>query len=234
MEWNGHSIGSPTLEKFLSFVSIVLFLVLSSPNSASASVQEAKALLKWKDSLQHQNNSMLNSWIFPSNYNATVSSSHPKTSVIPCTWSGVSCSIHGSVRRLNLKNSSVEGTLYDFPFSSLPHLAYIDLSMNVLSGAIPPQVGKLSKLIYFDLAINQFSGIIPPQIGNLTNLQVLHLFQNQLNGSIPKEIGNLKSLYELALYTNNLEGPIPASLGSLSNLAYLYLYENKPPGSIPS
>ncbi|XP_059650479.1 MDIS1-interacting receptor like kinase 2-like [Cornus florida] len=227
-------MGSSTLEKALSFVSLVLFvMLLPSPNLASASIQEANALLKWKAKLRHQNNSVLTSWIFPSNYNATGSSSHSKTGAVPCTWSGVSCNIDGSVTRLNLTNSSVNGTLYDFPFLSLPNIAYIDLSMNGLFGTIPPQIGKLSILIYLDLSINQFLGIIPPQIGLLTNLQVLHLNQNQLNGSIPKEIGQLKSIYELALSSNNLDGPIPTSLGSLSSLAYLYLYENELSGSIP-
>ncbi|XP_059649809.1 MDIS1-interacting receptor like kinase 2-like [Cornus florida] len=96
---------SPTLEKVSSFVSVLVFtILLSSPNLASVSVQEAIALLKWKASLQHQNNSLLTSWIFPSNFS---SSSHPKTSAIPCTWSGISCNIDGSVTRLNLTNSNV-------------------------------------------------------------------------------------------------------------------------------
>ncbi|XP_059635545.1 MDIS1-interacting receptor like kinase 2-like [Cornus florida] len=227
-------MASVTLQMILSFVSVVLFVMLSSsPYVVSASAEEAKALLNWKASLQLHNNSMLTSWSLPSN-NGTYSSSHRMTSTGPCTWFGISCNIDGSVMRLNLTNSSVKGTLYAFPFSSLPNLAYIDLSMNELFGTIPPQIGKLSKLIYLDLSINQFSGAIPRKVGLLRYIEVLHIFQNMLNGSIPQEIGQLKSLYELALCSNNLDGSIPASLGGLSNLAILYLYGNELSGSIPS
>lgn len=205
-----------------------LFLVVVIPNLpyvayASTYAEEATALLNWKATFQNQNNSILFTWkLLPNN----------ATNTSPCAWFGVSCN-NGSVNGLNLTLSSVKGTLYRFPFLSLPNLTFMDFAINEFYGTIPPQIGYLSKLTYLDLSSNQFCGIIPPEIGLLTNLGTLHLVQNMLNGSIPQEIGNLKSLYDLALYTNKLEGPIPASIGNLSNLAYLYLYENELSGSIP-
>ncbi|KAH7843269.1 hypothetical protein Vadar_014564 [Vaccinium darrowii] len=213
------------LQKLLCLVFLVLFVVLfSSPDTASASVEEANAFLKWKGTLA--NSSMLTTWILdPKKGSSSTASS-------PCNWFGVSCNVEGSVTRLNLTDSSINGTLETFPFSSFPNLAYVDLCMNQLSGPIPPQISSLP-LVYLDLSNNEISGNIPPEIGLLTNLETLHLVNNRLNGSIPREIGKLKSLSELALYNNSLSGPIPASLGNLSKLVSLYIYDNQLSGSIP-
>ncbi|KAM3322657.1 hypothetical protein P3S67_003808 [Capsicum chacoense] len=182
-----------------------------------ASTEEATALLKWKATFKNQNNSLLASW---------------KPSSDACNgWYGVIC-FNGRVNRLNITNSRVIGTVYDFPFSSLRFLEHFELSMNNLSGTIPPEIGKLTSLIYLDLSINQISGTIPPEIGLLTRRQTLHIFDNHLNGSIPEEIGYLRSLTEISLSTNSLNGSIPASLGNLNNLSHLYLYDNQLSGSI--
>ncbi|KAF2290215.1 hypothetical protein GH714_004103 [Hevea brasiliensis] len=123
--------------------------------------------------------------------------------------------------------------LQEFPFSSLPQLAHVDLSVNELYGIIPPQIGHLSKLIYLDLQINLLSGKIPPEIGLLTNLTTLHLSENKLNGSIPRDMCQLRLLEELALHMNRLDDSIPSCLGNLTNLFWLSLYNNSLSGSIP-
>ncbi|PHT47865.1 hypothetical protein CQW23_12073 [Capsicum baccatum] len=56
-------------------------------------------------------------------------------------WYGVIC-VDGWVNRSNITNANNIGTL--FPFSSLPFLEYVDISMNQLSGTIPPEIGKLT------------------------------------------------------------------------------------------
>ncbi|XP_027179474.1 MDIS1-interacting receptor like kinase 2-like isoform X2 [Coffea eugenioides] len=192
---------------------------------ASAFAEEAAALLKWKASFANQNSSLLISW--------NIKPTKAKNSSSPCTWASVSCNIDGSVNRLNLTNSNVSTTLYDFPFSSLPNLEYVDLSMNELFGSIPAQIGNLSKLIYLDFSINQLSQEIPPEIGLLQNLQVLHLNENQLSGPIPEELSHLVYLTEVDLNTNHINGTIPSSLANLVNLTYLSLYGNLLSGSIP-
>ncbi|CDP20273.1 unnamed protein product [Coffea canephora] len=209
---------------------IIVSLFLCFLGSASASVEEADALFKWKASFQNPNNPLLSSWILQPN--ASNSSHIGKEIASPCTWYGVSC-IGGSVNRLNLTNTSINGTLYRFPFSSLPNLEYVDLTLNYISGSIPPQIGNLSKLTYLDLQRNLFSNTIPREIGQLRNLQTLHLNGNGLNGSIPEEMGELRSLSDLALADNYLEGSIPASLGNLKNLTDLYFYNNLLSGAIP-
>ncbi|XP_047259836.1 MDIS1-interacting receptor like kinase 2-like [Capsicum annuum] len=167
-----------------------------------ASTEEATALLKWKSTFKNQNNSLLASW---------------KPSFDACSGRyGVIC-FNGRVNRLNINNSRVIGTLYDFPFSSLPFLEYFKLSMNNFYGTIPPEIGNLTNLICLDLHANQISGTIPSQIGSLVKLQILHIFDNHLNGPILEEIGYLRSLTKLSLGENFLNGSIPASLGNLYN-----------------
>ncbi|CDP18613.1 unnamed protein product [Coffea canephora] len=207
------------------FVLVVIFFPSFHPKcGASASAEEAAALLKWKASFLNQNNSFLTSWNLQSG-NAK------NSSVLPCTWAGISC-IDGSVNRLNLSDWSIKGSLYDFPFSSLPNLEYLDLSFNQIFGSIPKQIGNLSKLIYLDFWANELSGKIPPEICNLRNLTHLDFESNQLSGPIPVVMGNLISLQFLYLCQNNLTGAIPKSLGNLTNLIILYLYENQLSGSI--
>ncbi|KAF8023543.1 hypothetical protein BT93_F0907 [Corymbia citriodora subsp. variegata] len=207
---------------------LALFTTFVIPFPAHASPAEAQALLKWKSSLGNHSVTSLSSWT-ASPRNASGSNS----TMSLCAWYGISCNQAGSVIKINLTSTYVEGTLDKFPFSSLSHLMYMDLSINSLSGHIPPQISFLSNLTYLDLSINRFSGNIPPEISHLTKLEVLHLVFNELNGSIPQEIGQLHLLNEIALYSNHLNGPIPSSLGNLSKLVVLYLYNNSLSGSIP-
>ncbi|XP_048130914.1 receptor-like protein 43 [Rhodamnia argentea] len=207
-------------QEFKTVMSLVAALALFTsfviPLPAHASPAEAQALVKWKSSLGHHSVSSLSSWT-PSPRNATGS----KLTISPCTWYGISCRA-GSVIGINLTNANVEGTLDEFPFSSLSNLMFMDLGINSLFGHIPPQIGLLSNLTYLDLSVNRFSGKIPPKIGRLNKLEVLHLVSNDLNGSIPQEIGQLHLFNELALYCNQLHGSIPSSLGNLSKLAYSF------------
>ncbi|KAK9993334.1 hypothetical protein SO802_023037 [Lithocarpus litseifolius] len=209
-------------------------------NVASVSVKEEAgaeidALLKWKASLQNETQSQpsLPSWTLLPNSNATNSSMNQNTSTSPCSWFGISCNQAESVTRLNLTNSGLKGTLHEFPFSSLPSLAYVDLSMNKLFGTVPSEISRLSKLIYLNTSSNNFSGAIPPQIGLLTHLKMLDLSNNQLSGSIPKSLGNLSNITFLELYTNQLSGTIPEELGNLKSIIDLDLSTNQLNGTVP-
>ncbi|KAG6638226.1 MDIS1-interacting receptor like kinase 2-like [Carya illinoinensis] len=239
-----------TFKKIFTLLSFFLFVhhVVLSSNVASA--REATALLKWKNTLS--NKTCLHTWTSLPN-----ASTYSNGSTDPCTWFGISCNPAGSVVRMNLTSSGLQGTLLGFSFLSFPNLAYLDLSENTLFGNIPRQISNLSKLIYLDLSVNLLSGKIPPEIGhlsllaklilsknrleghipsslgNLRNLTILYVSRNNLSGSIPEETGRLNSLTQLSLYKNSLEGFIPTSLGNLRNLTILYLWKNKFSGSIP-
>nr|XP_027120341.1 probable leucine-rich repeat receptor-like protein kinase At1g35710 [Coffea arabica] len=194
-------------KSFFAFLLVLFVSSYSAKANASTSDEEAAALLKWKASSGNENNSFLTSW--------NLQPTNAKNSSNPCTWAGVSC-IDGSVNRLKLTNSSVKGTLEDFPFSSLPNLEYLDLSLNEISGSIPPVIGP-----------------IPPEIGNLKALESLSLSENNLTGSIPKSLGSTTNLALLSLDRNQFSGSIPASLGNLSKLEILELHDNKLSDAIP-
>ncbi|KAJ0800736.1 putative protein kinase RLK-Pelle-LRR-XI-1 family [Helianthus annuus] len=186
------------------------------------SSNEVDALLKWKSTLHTQNVSfLLPSW------------TNDQKTMSPCNWYGVSCNKNGSIIRLNLSSSDLNGTLDHLSFSSFPNLLYFELSLNNFSGIIPPTIGHLSKLVYLDFSSNKLTGKIPLEIGELRNLSTLHLFQNQLTGSIPQAICQMRLLSGLALSNNNLHGSIPTCFGQLLNLRYVYLNRNNISGPIP-
>ncbi len=74
------------------------------------------------------------------------------------------------------------------------HIVAIDLSGNLLSGPLPPELGNLSHLQSLDLSDNRITGQIPPELGELSALQVLNLSDNQLSGQIPETLMKLTSL----------------------------------------
>nr|XP_048330567.1 probable leucine-rich repeat receptor-like protein kinase At1g35710 [Ziziphus jujuba var. spinosa] len=190
---------------FLFFVTNLAIIVVFASN------EEAIALSKWKASLQNSQ-PLLASWTDLPNGTFN-SSTELGATTTPCNWFGIYCDLAGKVIMINLTSSGLQGTLNEFMFSHFPNLLYLDLSMNFIFGAIPPEISYLSKLVYLDLSNNKLSGYIPEEVGLLSGLEGLMLFDNKLNGSFPKEIGSLRSLRELSLHNNSLSGLIPTSLG---------------------
>ncbi len=116
--------------------------------------------------------------------------------------------------------------------SELDRLAVLRIHRNRFTGAIPPELGRLTHLRELVLASNVLSGPIPPQLGDLERLTLLHLYGNRLSGPIPPELGKLRSLRGLSLASNRLTGPIPVEVGRLANLKWLNLQFNRLSGSI--
>ncbi|KAI3755109.1 hypothetical protein L1987_54903 [Smallanthus sonchifolius] len=128
--------------------------------NVDSSLEEVEALLKWKATLHSQNTSiLLPSWTYDPNLNFSA-----QKTLYPCKWYGVSCNENGSVNRLNLSSSGLNGTLDHMPFSLFPNLVYFQLSNNNFYGIIPSEIGYLSNLVYLDISSNQFTGIIPEEI----------------------------------------------------------------------
>ncbi|KAI8618051.1 hypothetical protein BC830DRAFT_1166495 [Chytriomyces sp. MP71] len=67
----------------------------------------------------------------------------------------------------------------------LSSLQYLDLSNNLIQGAIPSTLGTLSALSYLDISSNQLTGQIPNELTQCKSLKLLHLQSNQLNGTLP-------------------------------------------------
>lgn len=80
-------------------------------------------------------------------------------------------------------------------------LEELDISDNNLTGALPSEIGKLTKLKVLNASNNSMTGV-PAEIGHLPNLEVLDLSNNQLTG-LPNELGQLTKLKVLNLSGNS-------------------------------
>ncbi|PQP92652.1 hypothetical protein Pyn_26963 [Prunus yedoensis var. nudiflora] len=93
-----------------------------------------------------------------------------------------------------------------------------------LAGRIPFKVGVMCRSLRFlDVSDNLLSGSIPPDLGDWKSLVFLDLSRNRLQGQIPEDISHLKYLKYLSLANNNLTGAIPASFVRLQSLEVLKL-----------
>ena len=97
------------------------------------------------------------------------------------------------------------------------HVVSINLSNNNLKGKLSASlvedlVNTIGYLRDLDLSINDISGSIPPQIGNLSNLTNLNLGSNELTGTVPDELGKLSKLENLNISDNKLTGIISIDL----------------------
>jgi Leucine-rich repeat (LRR) protein len=112
------------------------------------------------------------------------------------------------------------------------HVTQLNLASNFLQGALPPEIGTLTRLRSLILTgqgmvpmlKNEITGL-PDEIGNCTSLELLCLSHNLLT-ELPASIGNLTSLRALYLSGNQIT-ELPASIGQLSSLRELLLSENQ-------
>ncbi|KAF3634356.1 putative acid phosphatase 1-like [Capsicum annuum] len=111
---------------------------------------------------------------------------------------------------LTLDFNSFSGS-HDMEIFNISGLRIIDLTVNNLSGSLPPNI---------ELAGNKHTGLIPNSLGYLTHLQILNLVGNNLTSdsllSLLTSITNCKNLSVLSLSFNPLNGMLPASVGNLS------------------
>ncbi|XVF16758.1 hypothetical protein REPUB_Repub10bG0059800 [Reevesia pubescens] len=112
-------------------------------------------------------------------------------------------------------------------------LKFLDVSVNQITGPIPPSIGELVSLVSLNLSWNLLRGQIPHSFGQMKDLRFLSLAGNNLTGSIPSTFGLLQSLEMLELSSNSLSGEIPEGLVNLRNLTVLLLNNNKLSGQIP-
>ncbi|GAY32352.1 hypothetical protein CUMW_281210, partial [Citrus unshiu] len=109
------------------------------------------------------------------------------------------------------------------------------LSLIVMTGQIPTEIGNLQNSEHLILGANNLSGLIPSTIFNISTIIVLNLLGNQLSGHLPSTIGHsLPNIKYLALSSNNLIGTIPNSITNASKLIGLSLRVNSFSGHIPN
>jgi Leucine-rich repeat (LRR) protein len=83
---------------------------------------------------------------------------------------------------------------------SRTNLEELNISNNLITGALPSEIGKLTKLKVLNASNNMMTGV-PAEIGYLPNLEVLDLSNNKLTG-LPNELAQLKKLRILNLSGN--------------------------------
>lgn len=98
-----------------------------------------------------------------------------------------------------------------------------------LRGALPSELGRLTKLSVVKITGNLFSSGIPREFGSWKDIQTLDLSNNGLNGEIhPASFASCPKLMNLNLEGNYLAGSIPSELFiGAPNLVELKLANNR-------
>lgn len=85
----------------------------------------------------------------------------------------------------------------------------MDLSHNLLTGPIWPEIGNLKNLHFMDLKWNHLSGLIPDELSRMISLEVLDLSHNNISGTIPPSLSNLSFLSKFSVAYNHMYGMVP-------------------------
>ncbi len=67
----------------------------------------------------------------------------------------------------------------------------VRLDHNLISGTIPPEIGRLTAVSQLALDNNRLSGTLPAELGRLTGLRDLLLTGNQISGTVPDALHEL-------------------------------------------
>ncbi|XP_038997358.1 serine/threonine-protein kinase BRI1-like 1 isoform X2 [Hibiscus syriacus] len=230
----------------------LFFIFISLSNNFTLSLQqqnpsnEVMALLGFKQkSVAADPQGFLNDWRLES--------------LTPCSWRGVSCSLHGKVNMLNFTGAGLTGCLHMDDLMVLDSLKHLHLSGNLFSGnffpmlefkncanlvalnlsnnslygtGIPRSLINCQLLETLDVSFNKLEGKIAAFLGNLRNLKHLNLGQNTFSGNIPQEMGSMcGTLIELDLSGNELSGGFPETFKSCNGLQRLNLGSNQLSGN---
>jgi Leucine-rich repeat (LRR) protein len=108
--------------------------------------------------------------------------------------------------------------------------------MNYLEGSIPAGIGNNPYLAVLQLSINNLSGLLPPSLlSNLSSLYYFYVAENKLQGHLPSDLGNgLPSMLQMGIGGNQFTGPLPLSITNLSRIHKLYAGFNSFTGTVPS
>ncbi|KAK6156641.1 hypothetical protein DH2020_010889 [Rehmannia glutinosa] len=133
---------------------------------------------------------------------------------------------------LDLSHNRISGTIPRDVAGLNSLKLYLNLSSNLLHGAIPLELSKMDMVLAIDLSSNNLSSFLPSQLGSCIALEYLNLSRNGFEGQFPSSIGNLPYLKELDLSFNELTGKIPQSLQQSSTLKLLNCSYNNFSGNI--
>ncbi|KAF9661643.1 hypothetical protein SADUNF_Sadunf19G0090100 [Salix dunnii] len=133
-------------------------------------------------------------------------------STLNMSWNSLTGSIPSSISSLrklaylNLQGNNLRGRI-PVTFDSMDSLLEVQLGQNQLSGSIPNMPVNLQ--IALNLSTNLLQGAIPETLSRLKDLEILDLSNNNISGEIPESLTAMESLNQLILSNNQLYGVIP-------------------------
>ncbi|KAM0023602.1 putative non-specific serine/threonine protein kinase [Helianthus debilis subsp. tardiflorus] len=132
------------------------------------------------------------------------------------------------LREIWCSGCSLYGTI---PHSiyNLSLLTHFALPANRLTGSLPLALGvMLPHLVFLQLRMNQLTGLLPPSISNCSKLGLLEMSFNRFSGTVSIDFGKLRDIYGLFI-GNNLYGRGEADemkfIDSLKNCSKLEVLE---------
>ncbi|KAF0890505.1 hypothetical protein E2562_002862 [Oryza meyeriana var. granulata] len=139
----------------------------------------------------------------------------------------------GGLRWLFLQGSGFTGAIPE-TLLQLEQLEVLDLSMNSLTGALPPAFGhKFRKLLSLDLSQNDFSGPFPKEIDKCVMLQRFQVQGNGFTGELPAGLWSLPDLRMIRAENNRFSGRLPELSTEASRLEQVQVDNNSFSGEIP-
>jgi tRNA A-37 threonylcarbamoyl transferase component Bud32 len=137
------------------------------------------------------------------------------------------------LRWLFLQGSGFSGVIPE-SLLGLEQLEVLDLSMNSLTGVVPPGFGlKFQKLMTLDLSLNGLSGPFPEDIEKCLMLQRFEVHDNAFTGELPARLWLLPDLRVIRAQNNRFTGRVPELPGGQSRLEQVQLDNNSFSGGIP-
>ncbi|KNA11321.1 hypothetical protein SOVF_136360 [Spinacia oleracea] len=201
-------------------VFLFIFLHIAISYSAASSLDDANALLRLKETLKDESDS-LSSWDIVSPCSGTKNN-----------WVGVICSRAGNIWGLRLENMGLSGSIDVDSLSRLSKLRSVSFMNNSFSGRMP-DFRKLTMLKALFLSKNKFEGAIPQDaFKGMRRLRKIHLDSNNFSGEIPNSLVPLSKLVELTLEGNQFQGLIP-DLTSSRSLKLFNVSNNQLHGPVP-
>ncbi|KAK8554885.1 hypothetical protein V6N13_118566 [Hibiscus sabdariffa] len=123
---------------------------------------------------------------------------------------GVPSTLPLSLVELSMRNNKIRGNIPD-SIDKIRFLQVLDLSHNMLYGAISSVVFKHPSLEQLTLSYNNFSLLqAPGDKGSSSSLIALDLSYNKLRGLLPAFMASMPKLTALSLEHNEFTGMIPA------------------------
>ncbi|KAI3519846.1 hypothetical protein L1887_09063 [Cichorium endivia] len=140
----------------------------------------------------------------------------------------------------SMPDNQLTDSLPSYAGAMLPHLKFLQLRNNQLTGPLPPSISNCSKLEILEVNNNSFSGKLTIDFAKLTYINCLALGMNTYGFGEANDmqffdtLKNCSKLELLYLHNCQFHGVLPTSIGNLSDqLSYLDLGNNHFYGNLP-